>query len=227
MGADRAVASGPDTERGGRWRDHREVIDAIAWKFQTGAQWVQLPERYGNWRGVYNRLRMWSADGTWERFFTELVHRACGTGRRRRGAELGRLGGLHDRASPSARGRSPLRSRRIGFRLAETTRRGPVAMTGHRWLWFSVPGQTLRQAQVVTALVQCSKPGLDRNKPSLSSRRHAGAGRGGAGRGAQMARGILSGEVHNSSRGVPGVCRRKSRPTPRIDGPGFRIARSR
>jgi hypothetical protein len=50
--------------RGGRWRDHREVIDAIAWKFQTGLQWVHLRERYGNWRGVYNRLRMWAADGT-------------------------------------------------------------------------------------------------------------------------------------------------------------------
>ncbi|MFD8262400.1 transposase [Streptomyces griseoluteus] len=28
--------------RGGRWRDHREVIDAIAWKFQTGSQWIHL-----------------------------------------------------------------------------------------------------------------------------------------------------------------------------------------
>ncbi|XDV68483.1 IS5 family transposase [Streptomyces sp. R33] len=35
-------------KRGGRWRDYREVIDAIAWKFQTGAQWVRLPEKYGN-----------------------------------------------------------------------------------------------------------------------------------------------------------------------------------
>ncbi|WP_395372830.1 transposase [Streptomyces tubercidicus] len=42
---------------GGRWRDHREVIDAIAWKLQTGSQWVHLPERYGNWRGVYNPLK--------------------------------------------------------------------------------------------------------------------------------------------------------------------------
>ncbi|WP_443075532.1 transposase [Streptomyces sp. NBC_01483] len=25
-------------KRGGRWRDHREVIDAIAFKFQTGTQ---------------------------------------------------------------------------------------------------------------------------------------------------------------------------------------------
>ncbi|MGW1617298.1 transposase, partial [Streptomyces sp. NPDC002285] len=44
-------------QRGGRWRHHREVIDAIAFKFQTGTQWVHLPEKFGNWPGVYNRLR--------------------------------------------------------------------------------------------------------------------------------------------------------------------------
>ncbi|MFB6672933.1 IS5 family transposase [Streptomyces sp. NPDC056390] len=63
-------------KRGGRWRDHREVIDAVAWKFQTGSQWVHLPEKYGNWRGVYNRLRMWPVDGTWERVFTALMAQA-------------------------------------------------------------------------------------------------------------------------------------------------------
>lgn len=57
-------------------RDHREVSDATAHKFQTGTQWVHLPERYGNWRGVYNRLRMWAVDGTWERVFTALVTQA-------------------------------------------------------------------------------------------------------------------------------------------------------
>lgn len=61
---------------GGRWRDHRLVIDAIAWKFQTGSQWVHLPERYGNWRGVYNRLRMWAVDGTWKLVFTALIAQA-------------------------------------------------------------------------------------------------------------------------------------------------------
>lgn len=40
--------------------DHREVTDAIAFRFQTGTQWVHLPEKYGNWRGVCNRLRMWA-----------------------------------------------------------------------------------------------------------------------------------------------------------------------
>ncbi|GAT85177.1 transposase [Streptomyces sp. F-3] len=52
------------------------MIDAIACTFQTGTQWVHLPEGYGNWRGVCNRLRMWAVDGTWERVFTALVAQA-------------------------------------------------------------------------------------------------------------------------------------------------------
>ncbi|GGV19394.1 transposase [Streptomyces litmocidini] len=52
------------------------MIDAIAWKFQTGSQWIHLPEKYGNWRGVCNRLRMWAIDGTWGRVFTALVAQA-------------------------------------------------------------------------------------------------------------------------------------------------------
>ncbi|WP_239471322.1 IS5 family transposase [Streptomyces sp. CS207] len=90
-------------KRGGRWRDHREVIDAIAYKFQTGTQWVHLPEKYGNWRGVYNRLRMWAVDGTWERVFTALV----ASGRRGRRRQLGRLRRLHHRARSPTRGRGP------------------------------------------------------------------------------------------------------------------------
>ncbi|MFC4611301.1 transposase [Streptomyces maoxianensis] len=52
------------------------MIDAIAWKFQTGSQCVHLPEKYGKWRGVYNRLRMWAVDGTQERVFTALMAQA-------------------------------------------------------------------------------------------------------------------------------------------------------
>lgn len=63
-------------KRGGRFHDHPEGIDAIAFTFQTGTQWVHLPEKYGNSRGVYNRLRVWDLDGTWERVFTALMARA-------------------------------------------------------------------------------------------------------------------------------------------------------
>lgn len=62
-------------QRGGRWRDHRQVIDAIACTFRAGTRWVRLPERYGNWRGGCNRLRRWAVEGTWERVFTALVAR--------------------------------------------------------------------------------------------------------------------------------------------------------
>ncbi|MFF8911287.1 transposase [Streptomyces olivaceoviridis] len=78
-------------KRGGRWRDHREVIDAIAFTFRTGTQWVHLPERYGNWRGVHNRLRMWAVDGTWERVFTAVVAPRL-TGRRPRHRRRARSG---------------------------------------------------------------------------------------------------------------------------------------
>ncbi|WP_433560109.1 transposase [Pseudonocardia xinjiangensis] len=41
----------PPVESGGRrWRDHRQVINAILWKLRTGAPWRDLPERYGPWK---------------------------------------------------------------------------------------------------------------------------------------------------------------------------------
>ncbi|MFJ6836170.1 IS5 family transposase [Streptomyces sp. NPDC091209] len=67
-------------KRGGRWRDHRQVIDAIAWKFQTGSQWIQLPREYGSWKGVDTRLRNRAVDGTWERVFTALLAQADAEG---------------------------------------------------------------------------------------------------------------------------------------------------
>lgn len=53
--------------RGGRWRDHREVLEAIAWKYRTGAPWRALPERFGPWQSVYDRHVRWSGDGTYDR----------------------------------------------------------------------------------------------------------------------------------------------------------------
>ncbi|WP_443043457.1 IS5 family transposase [Streptomyces sp. GF20] len=62
--------------RGGRWRDHRQVIDAIAWKYRTGSPWMDLPPEFGSWKGAYSRLRNWAIDGTWERVFTTLLAQA-------------------------------------------------------------------------------------------------------------------------------------------------------
>ncbi|MFF2580186.1 transposase [Streptomyces goshikiensis] len=45
--------------RGGRWRDHRQVIDAIAFKYRAGAAWMELPGIFGSGKGARKRLRMW------------------------------------------------------------------------------------------------------------------------------------------------------------------------
>ncbi|HEY9372695.1 MAG TPA: IS5 family transposase [Streptomyces sp.] len=67
-------------KRGGRWRDHRQVLDAIAFKYRTGTPWMDLPERFGSWKGAHNRLRKWAADGTWEKVFTALLAQADAEG---------------------------------------------------------------------------------------------------------------------------------------------------
>jgi transposase len=53
--------------RGGQWRDHRQVINAICWVKRTGSPWRDLPERYGPWKTCHERLRRWTDDGTWDR----------------------------------------------------------------------------------------------------------------------------------------------------------------
>ncbi|MBW5484935.1 transposase [Streptomyces bambusae] len=35
-------------KRGGLRRDHRQVIDAIAFKYRTGTPWMDLPEHFGS-----------------------------------------------------------------------------------------------------------------------------------------------------------------------------------
>ncbi|MFG2258848.1 IS5 family transposase [Streptomyces mirabilis] len=38
-----------------------------AWSGYRGLPWRDLPRRFGTWKTVHDRPRMWSADGTWER----------------------------------------------------------------------------------------------------------------------------------------------------------------
>jgi transposase len=49
------------------------VINAILWKLRTGAPWRDLPERYGPWKTAHERLRLWTADGTWQKILDEVI----------------------------------------------------------------------------------------------------------------------------------------------------------
>ncbi|MFI5704638.1 IS5 family transposase [Streptomyces xanthochromogenes] len=66
--------------RCGRWRDHRQVIDGILHRVPTGVHWRDLPKRFGPWKTVYERHRLWSADGTWERLLQQVQAAADAAG---------------------------------------------------------------------------------------------------------------------------------------------------
>jgi transposase len=51
--------------RGGRWRNHRQVLNGILFRVPSGGPWRDLPERYGPWATVSKRFARWQADGTW------------------------------------------------------------------------------------------------------------------------------------------------------------------
>jgi transposase len=51
-------------QRGGRWRDHRQVIDGILFRVRSGVPWRDVPARYGPWKTLYKRFARWEEDGT-------------------------------------------------------------------------------------------------------------------------------------------------------------------
>jgi len=67
-------------KRGGRYRDHRTVVEAIVWKYRTGSPWRDLPERFGPWQTAWKRHTTWSRDGTWRRMVTALQTAADAAG---------------------------------------------------------------------------------------------------------------------------------------------------
>ena len=59
---------------------HRQVINGVLHRVRTGVQWRDLPERFGPWKTVYERHRLWSADGTWERLLQQVQAAADAAG---------------------------------------------------------------------------------------------------------------------------------------------------
>jgi transposase len=66
--------------RGGRWRDHRQVLNGILFRVGSGVPWRDLPERSGPWETVYKRFARWQTDGTWARIEAALGTQAEAAG---------------------------------------------------------------------------------------------------------------------------------------------------
>ncbi len=58
----------------------RNFINAILWVMKTGAPWRDMPERFGNWKTVYNRFSNWAKRGLGVRIFKELQLRVDSIG---------------------------------------------------------------------------------------------------------------------------------------------------
>ena len=62
----------PKQKRGGKWKDHRTLLNGMLWILRSGAPWRDLPERYGKWQTVYHRFSRWRRDGTFDRILKAL-----------------------------------------------------------------------------------------------------------------------------------------------------------
>jgi transposase len=54
------------------WAEHRCILNGIFWKLRTGAQWRDIPERYGPWSTIYDRYRRWCQEGRFSRILLAL-----------------------------------------------------------------------------------------------------------------------------------------------------------
>ena len=51
-------------------------LEAIYWIARTGAQWREVPEKYGNWNSIFIRFNEWSKKGIWEKLMEFCVQDA-------------------------------------------------------------------------------------------------------------------------------------------------------
>jgi transposase len=98
-----------DGRRGGQWNDHRTTLNGIFWILHAGAQWREMPERYGNWKSVYDRFARWRRDGTIDRMLQRLQMKLDKDGRI--DWDLWCIDGTNVRASRSAAGAGESKSR--------------------------------------------------------------------------------------------------------------------
>src|SRR5665647_625705 len=63
------------------FRDHRQVVEGIVYRYRTGIAWRDLPrEQFGPWQTVWKRHRRFAGDGTWDKVLTALQAQADAVG---------------------------------------------------------------------------------------------------------------------------------------------------
>ena len=58
---------------GANAKDNRLFVEAVLWRYRSGAPWRDLPERFGDWNNTHRRFSRWAKTGVWERIFKHLA----------------------------------------------------------------------------------------------------------------------------------------------------------
>ena len=69
-----------DGKQGKPFRDHRQVVEGIIYRYRTGIAWRDLSAEFGPWQTVWKRHRRLAGDGTWDRVLAELLADADAAG---------------------------------------------------------------------------------------------------------------------------------------------------
>lgn len=97
-----------DFRKGGRpRRDDRRTLNGILWVLRTGAQWNEMPRRYGSNTTAWRRLKRFEEDGTWETLWKKLVSQL--SREQKLQMDVGYLDGTF---APAKKGGAPLVRRR-------------------------------------------------------------------------------------------------------------------
>lgn len=63
-----------------KWKNDRNVFEAILWKLRTGAPWRDIPEDFCPWKTAYNKFNRWAAKGLWDAFFLSYEEKLIKSG---------------------------------------------------------------------------------------------------------------------------------------------------
>lgn len=60
--------------------DLRSYFNAVMWRFRTGSPWRDVPGHYGSWSTIYDRFRVWAADGIFQTLMDVMIAEAAARG---------------------------------------------------------------------------------------------------------------------------------------------------
>jgi transposase len=67
------ILPGREGHVGGTAADNRLFVEAVLFRFRAGIPWRDLPERFGDWKLVYQRFNRWAKSGAFARVFRFLA----------------------------------------------------------------------------------------------------------------------------------------------------------